>query len=477
MLTAARRQRDDIADRSPRDLPFNVEAEQAVLGGLMLAPDALAKIGDWLDETAFFRRDHQMIYRAIRELADKGPIDPVTLSDWFELNGLGDLIGGAAYLIELANGTPSAANIDAYANIVAEKGRLRHAIMIGERLKGAALAPGAESRVVLAEAAHELAQLQVDTQRGALEPVRPMLVEWFQGLTERYNNGGARKGLPTPWVDLNRAIGAMEPGQLIILAARPSMGKTVLALQVALFTALRGIRTGYFSLEMTRQQLLDRAVACVGQVSYKWVKEPDQSSDEPWPRVTNAMALLRDAPLLIDETPSLSLAQVGARAQRAHMQAPLGLAVVDHLHEMFIDGEREDLEHGKNVRGLKALGKKLGCPMLVLAQLNRKLEERANKRPTMPDLRGSGAIEECGDLILFGYRDEYYNPESPDKGLVELIVGKGRDVEKGTVIKLISKFDQMRADDYDPLMHEPYIPATSNTQMSGGWRRKGQARD
>lgn len=458
---------------SSRELPFNVEAEQAVLGGLMLAPDSLAKVGDWLDEGAFFRRDHQMIYRAIREMADKSAVDAVTLSEWFDANALGDLIGGAAYLIELANMTPSAANIVAYAEIVAEKARLRSAVELGERLAGAALAVGADSRMVMSEAAHELAHLQADKQRGGLEAIRPVLKEWFQDLSARFDGGGAPSGLLTPWDDLNDAIGSMQPGSAIVLAGRPNMGKSIIGGQIGTHaaTALKR-RTGIFSLEMTRNQFIGRSVACIGRIDYRWLQRPDSSNEEAWPRLTNAMAILNEAPLMIDETPSLSIEQVMARARRAHMQAPLDLIVVDHLHEMQIDADNENSEHARNVRQLKALGKEFGCPVLILAQLNRKVEDRPDKRPRMSDLRGSGGIEEAADLILFIYRDEYYNPESPDRGIVEISVAKGRDVQTGRVIKLLNRYDQMRAENYDPLLHEPYVPAETKPQKSGWGRRR-----
>lgn len=460
------------SDRTLALPPHSLEAEQAVLGGLMLAPESLAKVADWLDEEAFYRRDHRAVYRAIREMADKGAVDPVTLADWFEINGLSELIGGATYLIELANMTPSAANIVAYAEIVAEKARLRTAVGIGERLAGAALAVGAESRVVMADASHELAQLQADKQRGGLEPVRPMLGTWFKALSERFANGGQASGLQTPFADLNAAIGGLEPGTAIVIAARPNMGKSVIGEQITLHIAGQGTRSGYFSLEMTKDQLISRAVACIGRLDYEWIKRPDPSNEEAWPRVTNAMATLNEMPLVIDETPSLSIDQVIARARRAHMQAPLGLIVVDHMHELKIDSDNENSEHASNVRALKALGKEFGCPVVILAQLNRKLEERTDKHPRMSDLRGSGGIEEAADLILFIYRDDYYNPESPDRGIVEITVGKGRDVQTGRTIKLLNRYDQMRAEDYDPLLHEPYVPAETKTKKSGWGRRR-----
>ena len=459
---------------SAHELPFNVDAEQAVLGGLMLAPSALAKISDWLDEQAFFRRDDQLIYRAVCALSAKGdPVDAVTLADWFDDNDLGDLIGGPAYLIELANMTPSAANIVAYAEIVAEKAKLRSAVTAGESLVQAALAPGAEAGLVLAQAAHELAQLQASEQRGGLEPVRPIMKQWFHSLKERYEGGGKASGLPTPWHDLNKVIRGLQEGELTILAGRPNMGKSVLGLQIAIFCALRGIRTALFSLEMTHQQVMDRAVACVGGVDFEWLKSPDSASEEQWPRVTNAMTQIYEAPLLIDETPGLSAAQLEARVRRAHLQAPLGLIVIDHIHEMQIEGENENLEHARNARAIKRIAKSVGCASLALAQLNRKVEDRQDKRPRMSDLRGSGGLEEVADLILFAHREDYYDPGTHLKGLLEVMVAKGRDVKTGSSVHLLNRFDQMRAEDYDGFLPEPPEPVTKKS----GWGRKARNDD
>ena len=432
--------------------PHSIDAEQSVLGGLMMAPSALSKLSDWLSEDDFYRRDHQLIFQAISGLIERGsPVDAVTLMEWFDANGLSNMLqDGSSYLIALHNDTPSAANIVAYAEIVAEKARLRRAIEAGTRLTEAAGAAGASSELVVGDALRELSAMQSSQQRGGLEPVGPMLSEWFQHLTKVYQQGEQHTGLPTGFRDLDKLIMGLQPGEVVIVAARPNMGKSIFGGQVAVHAATKlNKRTSLFSMEMTRRQVLNRAIACLGRVSHQWLKNPDPSQEEPWPRVTNAMAMLNDAAsrLLIDDSPALSIEQLQARARRAHLHAPIELLVVDHLHEMQVRAEYAAADHGRNVGGLKALGKEFNCPVLVLAQLNRGNKDRNNKRPTMADLRASGEIEQKADVILFLHRDDYYDKDSPQRGVVEVIVGKGRDIPTGDTVFLVNRFDQMRLDD------------------------------
>ena len=452
--------------------PSAIDAERAVLGGLMLAPAALSNI-DWLREEDFYPRHHRLIFRAICDLANRpgAAVDPVTMADWFDANGLGSLLeGGSSYLIDLANETPSAANIVAYAEIVAEKARLRRAIDAGVRLTEAAWRGGASSELVVADAVRELSSLQATTQRGSLEPVGSMLGGWFQGLTQRYENGDQLTGLATGFRDLDSLILGLQPGELVIVAARPNMGKSLFGGQIAVNVALAGHRTALFSMEMTRAQVLNRAVACIGRTSYRWVRNPDPSQEDPWPRVTHAMAALKgcSSDLLIDDSPALALEQLQARARRAHLQKALKLIVVDHLHEMPARAEFAASDHGRNAAGLKALGKELGCAVVALAQLNRGPTDRPNKRPGMSDLRASGALEEKADVILLIHREDYYDPNTYLKGTVEVIVGKGRDVPTGETVYLANRFDQMRMDDWDDLPPAP----PPQPEQSGGFRRR-----
>lgn len=454
--------------------PHAIDAEQAVLGGLMLAPGALAKIADWLAEDDFYRRDHRLIFRAITELSNRpGTLcDAVTMGDWFDANGLSEMIGGSSYLIELANNTASAANIVAYAEIVAEKSRLRRAIDVGTTLAESAWTRGAESGLVAADAMQAIAKLQATQQRGGLKAAKPMLRSWFQDLTERYNRGDAVMGMPTPWHQLDELTHGFQPGELVVIAARPNMGKSVMAGQLAAAAAIRGTRTALFSLEMTEKQVMRRAVACFGRIDHTWLMRP-RDDETAWQRVSTAVAMLNDAPLLVDDTPALTLVQLQARARRAHLQAPLGLIVVDHLHEMPVDDPKQEASGiGRNAQGLKALGKEFGCPVVVLAQLNRGLASRTDKRPAMSDLRSSGEIEQKADVILFLHREDYYDPKTHLRGLVEVIIGKGRDIPTGERIYLANRYDQMRLDDHEGLLPEPDPDPEPQAKRSGGFRAR-----
>lgn len=443
-------------DRVP---PHSIEAEQAVLGGLMLAPESFAKIGDWLGEDDFYRADHRLIFRSIAALIEKGmPVDPVTMGEWFEAQALSQQIGGVAYLIEVTNATCSAANITAYAEIVAEKSKLRKAIDAGTALANAALSQGAESGRVIADAVHTLAQLQTSKLRAGLQQSKVLLKHWFTDLHRRYESGDRITGIPTPWHDLNEITHGLQPGELTVIAARPNMGKSVMGGQLAVFCALRGIRTALFSLEMTSAQVMRRAVSAVGDVKHDVLLAPAGCDESVWPRIMAATEKLTGAALLVDDSPALTIEQIVARARRAHMQSPLGMIVIDHIHECAIDGQNAAYELGRVAQGAKSLGKEFGCPVVALAQLNRANKERADKRPTMTDLRASGEIEQKADLILFLHREDYYNPDTHLQGVVEVDIGKGRDIKTGTRIYLANRYDVMRLDDWDgPLPQAPKV--------------------
>lgn len=454
--------------------PQAIDAEQAVLGGLMLATSALMQIRDWLHEDDFYRKDHRLIYRAICELDDrKKPCDAVTLSDWFEDTGLRELIGGAGYLIELAHTTPSAANIVAYAEIVAEKSKLRQAISIGTALMTAAWERGADSAEVVAIANERLAKMQQASQRGGLRPAKAALKAYFAEAMERYQGGSQLLGLPTPWSELNDALGGLEPATVYVVGARPNMGKSVLALQVAATAAKLGYGTAVYSLEATAKRCMARLVACFGRLSFRFARQPDSdpSHEEYWPRMTNGVALLSEIPLFIDDTPGLTIEQFMARTRRAHKQRPLGLVVLDHMHTMRLDPKKEEhVELGRIVQEAKVLAHELNVPVVLMAQLNRAVTGRADKRPQMSDLRGSGVIEQEADVILFLHREDYYNRDTHLAGIVEVIVAKGRDIETGKTIYLHNRYDEMRLDNYDGIPPEPLAPAAAS-----GWSKKSRS--
>jgi replicative DNA helicase len=420
--------------------PHSIDAEQAVLGGLMLAPDALDKVADKLGENDFYRRDHRLIWRAITELANKGmPCDAVTLGDWFEGNGLGEMVGGASYLIELANATPSAANIAAYAEIVREKSVLRQLIDAGTSITEDGYRPEGKSvHEVLESAEQRVFHIAESGARGKKDSVsmREAVKDAFRLLTERYENRGQLTGISTGFNDLDELTSGLQPSDLIIVAARPSMGKTAFSVNIAEAAALRAKKAVViFSMEMSASQLALRLISSIGRIHAQHLRNGDLN-EEDWPRVTNAIAILSEAKIFIDDTPGLSPVELRSRARRLHREhGGLGLIVIDYLQLMQVPGNKENraTEISEISRSLKGLAKELNVPVIALSQLNRSLEQRADKRPMMSDLRESGAIEQDADVIMFIYRDEYYNKESPDKGLAEIIIGKQRNGPTDTV--------------------------------------------
>ncbi len=438
--------------------PHSIDAEQAVLGGLMLAPESWDRIADRLVEDDFYRRDHRLIFRAIGELSHKGmPYDAVTLGDWFEAQNLTELVGGSSYVIELANATPSAANIVAYADIVREKSVLRQLIDAGTEIAGDAFQPeGRGSQELLESAEQKVFHIAEAGARGrkGFVPVRKAVQDAFQILHQRYENKDAVTGIATGFTDLDGMTAGLQPSDLIIVAARPAMGKTALALNIAETAALRGKKAvAVFSMEMSASQLAFRLISSLGRINQQHLRTGDLAEEE-WPRVTSAISMLTEAKIFIDDTPALSPGDLRARARRLKREHDLGLIVIDYLQLMQVPGNKENraTEISEISRGLKALAKELDIPVIALSQLNRSLEQRTDKRPLMADLRESGAIEQDADVILFIYRDEYYNPESPEKGTAEIIVGKQRNGPTG-VVKLAflgqyTKFESFAPDTY-----------------------------
>lgn len=438
--------------------PHSIEAEQAVLGGLMLAPMAWDKIADRLAESDFYRKDHRMIFRAISELSEKNmPFDAVTLGEWFEANNLAELVGGAAYIIQLANMTPSAANIVAYADIVREKSVLRQLIDAGTEIAGDGFQPeGRTTQEILEGAEQKVFRIAEAGARGkkGFVSMRSAVKDAFQILHQRYESRGAVTGVPTGFTDFDEMTAGFQPADLIIVAARPSMGKTALALNMAEYAALKTKKAvAVFSMEMSASQLAFRLISSLGRINQQHLRTGDLQEEE-WPRVTSAITLLSEAKIFIDDTPALSPGELRARARRLKREHDLGLIVIDYLQLMQVPGNKENraTEISEISRGLKALAKELNIPVIALSQLNRSLESRTDKRPLMADLRESGAIEQDADVIVFIYRDEYYNPESNDKGVAEIIIGKQRNGPTGTVkltfLGQYTKFENYASDSY-----------------------------
>ncbi len=418
--------------------PQSVEAEQAVLGGLMLVNEAWDKVADRLTEEDFYRRDHRLIFRAIADLSEKSkPCDAVTLGEWFESHDLAAEVGGAAYVTSLANNSPGAANIVAYADIVREKSVLRQLIDVSHEISGDAFAPEGRTSDELLESAEKRVFDIRDKgarQRAGFSHVRDGVKAAFRQIEYLTELEGNITGIATGFSDFDERTAGLQRSDLIIVAGRPAMGKTSFALNIAEHAAISGGKAvAVFSMEMSTQQLVMRLLCSLGRISLQRLRTGNLL-DEDWPRLTMAMNLLVETNLFIDETPALSPLELRARARRLKREHDLGLIVVDYLQLMHVPGNKENraTEIAEISRSLKALAKELDVPVIALSQLNRALEQRPNKRPVMADLRESGSIEQDADLIAFIYRDEVYNEDSPAKGTAEIIIGKQRNGATGT---------------------------------------------
>jgi replicative DNA helicase len=450
-------------------LPQAIDAEQSVLGGLMLDASAWARIGDWLTETDFSDPHHRLIFRAIRDqiLADN-PVDAVTMGEWFEAHAESDIT--LSYLVSLASRTPSAANIVAYAEIVLEKSKLRQIIAIGDDLaRQASTAGGQDSALLLSGVVRRLHALGAASQHVGPRAPRDPARDWFDALRARWESGDTMTGLPSPWHDLNTLTFGWQPGELIIVAARPNVGKSVLGFQQLAFSGLRGNRALGFSLEMTYEQVLSRMVAALGDVPHDWIRSPANRPDDHWPAVNHAVRDLLRANFLIDDQPRLTAEQMIARAKREHMRSPLSLIVVDHLHDMRRPGRDLVNEIADDCRALKSLAKDLHVPVIALAQLNR----QGADRPVLKDLRASGGIEEVADAVILMHRDDYQRFDERATAPVELIVAKGRNMPAGRTVYLRNRYDIQRLDDY-PDYTPPPPPERPAVRGLGG-RKWGTA--
>ncbi len=419
--------------------PQAIEAEQAVLGGLMLSPESINHLGDLLIDADFYLQAHRVIYKAIIDLAGKQqPYDAITIGEWLQANNLANQVGGTEYLIDLVSQTPSAANIKAWAEIVREKSILRQLIEAGTDIVNNGFVPdGREIKELLAEAEQSVFKIAEQGARAkkSFVAMKDAAKEAYEQIIKRFDNQGSLSGLPSGFSELDKMTSGLQNQDLIILAARPAMGKTTLALNIAEYAAMKTKKAvAVYSMEMSSAQLAQRLLSSIGRINANNLRS-GELADEDWSRLTGAIKQLTDAKIFIDDTPALSPHELAFRARRLKREHDLGLIVVDYLQLMQVPGNKENraTEISEISRSLKALAKELDIPIIALSQLNRGLESRTDKRPIMSDLRESGGIEQDADIILFIYRDEYYNKEnSPDKGLAEIIISKHRNGETGS---------------------------------------------
>lgn len=419
--------------------PHSVEAEQSVLGGLMLDGAAWDAVADMIKHEDFYRRDHQLIFEAIATLVSfQKPIDAVTVFDSLASQGLGEEVGGLGYLARLTNETPSAANVRAYAAIVKDQALLRQLVSAGGDIVSSVFSKDGRSPAELVENAErkvfEIAEKGTRTRAG-FRPIADVLPQTVNKIDALYNNPDAFIGVPSGYTDLDRMTNGLQAGDLIIIAGRPSMGKTTLAVNIAENAAIsQKTPVAIFSMEMSAEQLTLRMISSLGRVNQSHLRNGQLTTDD-WTRITSATDLLQSAPIYIDETAGLTPTEIRARARRLKREKDIGLIVVDYLQLMTVSGNTENraTEISEISRSLKGIAKELGCPVIALSQLNRGVEQRTDKKPVMSDLRESGAIEQDADLILMIYREEVYEPKTTRKGIADIIITKQRNGPTGEV--------------------------------------------
>ncbi len=425
-----------------RTPPHSLEAEQAVLGSLLIESSAWDHVADAVRAEDFYRPDHRLIFESIGALAATGkPCDVVTVSEHLERSGRLEEAGGIAYLGTLARDTPTAANVRAYADIVRERSLLRRLIQVGTDIAASVFnSEGASARDLVDRAEQgvfEIAESGTRGREGAVA-VRTLLPAVIDQIDEWHTNPDKLRGLATGFADFDKLTGGLRPGDLIIVAGRPSMGKTSLAVNMAEYAAINPtIRasTAIFSMEMPSEQVLTRMLSSIGSVPLGSLRS-GRISDEDWVRITGATSQLSEAKIFIDETPALTPTELRARARRIKREHGLSLVVVDYLQLMHVPGTQENraTEIAEISRGLKVLAKELAVPVIALSQLNRSVEQREHKKPVMSDLRESGSLEQDADIILLIYRDEVYNRDTTKKGIAEIDVAKHRNGEIGTFL-------------------------------------------
>ncbi len=438
--------------------PHSMEAEQSVLGGLMLDNRAWELIADIVNERDFYRHDHQLIFRAIAALTDEDkPYDVVTISDWLEKRGELESIGGLAYLGLLASETPTAVNIKAYAEIVREYSVLRNLIQVGHEIADSAYnADGRSSKELLDEAekrVFQIAEAGAGNSKG-FEDIKGLLARAVTRVQELYDSEEPITGISSGFSKFDEMTSGLQKSDLIIIAGRPSMGKTSFAMNLAENAAVSGEKSvAVFSMEMPGEQLALRMMSSLGRIDQHNLRT-GKLQDPDWPRLTSAVTMLSKARLFIDDTPALTPTDLRARARRLKREHGLDLIIIDYLQLMQVGGSTENraTEISEISRSLKALAKELDVPVIALSQLNRSVEQRPDKRPVMSDLRESGGIEQDADVILFIYRDEVYNKDSPDKGTAEILIRKQRNGPIGAVklafLGQYTRFENLAYDDF-----------------------------
>ena len=426
--------------------PQNIDAEQSILGGILLENSSINSALEILSKGDFYNEAHRKIFGVIIELSEKNePVDLITLSNALKDRSMLDSVGGTAYLASLVDNVPSAANVVNYAKIVKEKAILRGLIGSATNIITSCYETGSDVDEVLDKAEHSIFEISENKVRPSFYPIREIVKDSFRSIEDLYSRKELITGVPTGFEKIDDLTSGLQKSDLIIVAGRPSMGKTAFALNIAQFAAMETqTAVAIFSLEMSKEQLVFRLLASEAKVDSQRLRKGFLGETD-WPKLTTAAGRLSEAKLFIDDTPAITVLEMKAKSRRLKADQGLGLIIVDYIQLMRAGGNRDNREQeiSEISRSLKALAKELHVPVIALSQLNRKVEDRTNRRPQMADLRESGAIEQDADVIAFIYRDEVYNKsdDNPEKGTAEIIIGKQRNGPTGIVkLAFLEKF-------------------------------------
>jgi len=416
--------------------PQNIEAEQSVIGSMMLDREVIPVITELLKPEDFYRQDHVEIYEAVMDLFERAePIDIITVSDQLRLRGSLENVGGLEYLTQLVNSVPTTANVRHYAKIVEEKSLMRKLIRTSSDIVNMGYEANEEVEYVLDKAEQNIFDILQKRNLKGMTPIKDVLEDTFDRLEELYNNKGSITGVPTGFTDLDFKTAGLQNSDLILIAARPAMGKTAFALNIANYAAINAkVPVAIFNLEMSKDQLVSRMLSCEAMVDSQRMRT-GKLEDEDWGKIAHALGPMSDAPIYIDDSPGASIMDIRAKCRRLKLEKNLGLIVIDYLQLMQgrsrTDNRQQEVSEIS--RSLKILAKELNVPIITLSQLSRAAETRTDHRPMLSDLRESGAIEQDADIVMFIYRDDYYNPDTEKKNVAEIIIAKQRNGSTGTV--------------------------------------------
>ena len=441
--------------------PQNIDAEQSVLGAILLDKDAIVKVLDILIPSDFYREDHGTIFQAMLSLFEKNqPIDVLTLTEQLEKKKQLKEIGGAAYLTSLVNAVATSAHVRHYGEIVAHKALLRRLISAGGKITELGFEEEWEPIQILDEAEKAIFAVSSKYMKEKFVPIKDILAQTFERIDELHKHKGMLRGVPTGFKSLDNILAGLQPSDLIVLAARPSMGKTSLALSIACNAAIKNkIPVGIFSLEMSKEQVVDRLLCNQGAID-SWKLRTGNLSDEDFPKIGYAMGVLSEAPLFIDDSPLLTATEIRAKARRLQAEQKLGLVIVDYLQllESMNKNETNRVQEVSEIsRALKALAREISVPVIAVSQLSRAVEARHPQIPQLADLRESGSIEQDADVVMFIYREDYYNSDTDRKNIADVFIKKHRNGPTGQ-IELYFIPEQMKFNDIEKQRERPPLP-------------------